>query len=60
MLILLAPDVVEAIMDGRQRAKLGVHVLREGFRVEWGDPKAVTADLVSVLGFCMPIDALRY
>ena len=35
MLTLLAPDVVEAIMDGRQPAELGVHVLREGFSVDW-------------------------
>ena len=37
MLTLLAPDIVEAIMDGRQPAELGVHVLREGFPVEWGE-----------------------
>ena len=36
-LTLLAPDIVEAIMDGRQPAELGVHVLREGFPVEWGE-----------------------
>ena len=35
-LTLLAPDIVEAIMDGRQPAELGVHVLREGFPAEWG------------------------
>ena len=35
MLALLAPDIVEAILDGRQPAELGVHVLREGFPVEW-------------------------
>ena len=35
MLTLLAPDIVEAIMDGRQPAELGVHVLREGSQVEW-------------------------
>ena len=43
MLTLLAPDVVEAIMDGRQPAELGVHVLREGFPVEWGVQKAALA-----------------
>jgi len=37
MLTLLAPDIVEAIMDGRQPAELGVHVLREGFPMEWGE-----------------------
>ncbi|MCX7381096.1 MAG: hypothetical protein NT133_06695 [Alphaproteobacteria bacterium] len=36
MLTLLAPDIVEAILDGRQPTELGVHVLREGFLVEWG------------------------
>jgi len=44
MLTLLAPDIVEAIMDGRQPAELGVHVLREGFPVEWGEQGA---DLVA-------------
>ena len=34
-LTLLAPDIVEAIMDGRQPADFGVHVLRVGFPVEW-------------------------
>jgi hypothetical protein len=37
MLTLLAPDIVEAIMDGRQPLELWVHVLREGFPVEWGE-----------------------
>ena len=35
MLTLLAPDIVESIVDGRQPAELGVHVLRQGFPVEW-------------------------
>ena len=39
MLTLLAPDIVEAIMDGRQPAELGVHVLREGFPLEWGQQR---------------------
>ena len=39
MLTLLAPDIVEAIMDGRQPAELGVHVLREGFPMEWGEQR---------------------
>ena len=34
MLTLLAPDIVEAILDGRLRAELGVHVVRRGFPVE--------------------------
>ena len=41
MLTLLAPDIVEAILDGRQPAELGVHVLREGFPVEWGEQRVV-------------------
>ena len=36
MLTLLAPDIVKAILDGRQPAELAVHVLPERFRVEWG------------------------
>ena len=43
MLTLLAPDIVEAIMDGRQPAELGVHVLREGFPVEWGEQRMTFA-----------------
>ncbi len=47
MLTLLAPDIVEAIMDGRQPADLGVHVLREGFPVEWGEQRAGVAGMAS-------------
>jgi hypothetical protein len=36
VLTLLAPDIVEAVLDGRQPAELGMHVLREGFPAEWG------------------------
>lgn len=42
-LTLLAPDIVEAIMDGRQPPELGLHVLREGFPVEWTEQKAALA-----------------
>lgn len=41
MLTLLAPDIVEAVLDGRQPPELGVHVLREGFPGEWGKQRAV-------------------
>ena len=41
MLTLLAPDIVEAIMDGRQPAGIGVHVLREGFPAELGGAEAI-------------------
>jgi hypothetical protein len=44
MLTLLAPDMVEAIMDGRQPVELGVHVLREGFPVEWGEQREAMAN----------------
>ena len=40
MLTLLAPNIVEAVLDGRHPADLGVHVLREGFPVEWGEQRA--------------------
>jgi len=40
-LTLLAPDIVEAILDGRQPTELGVHVLREGFPVEWVAQRAI-------------------
>jgi hypothetical protein len=39
ILTLLAPDIVETILEGRQSAELGVHVLREGFPVEWGEQR---------------------
>ena len=44
MLTLLAPNIVEAILDGRQPAELGVHVLREGFPVEWEVQRAALAE----------------
>ena len=44
MLTLLAPDIVETILDGRQPAELGVHVLREGFPMEWGEQRAIVGD----------------
>ena len=37
MQTLLVPDIVQAIMDGRRSADLSVHVLRQGFPVEWGE-----------------------
>ena len=41
MLTLLAPDIVEAILDGRQPAELGVFVLRQGFPVEWREQRTL-------------------
>jgi len=43
MLTLLAPDIVQAILDRRQPAELGVHVLREGFPVEWEEQRGMMA-----------------
>ena len=34
-LTLLAPEIVEAILDGRQRAELQLDELLEGFPLEW-------------------------
>ena len=44
MLTLLAPDIVEVILAGQQPPELGVHVLREGFPVEWGEQREVLVD----------------
>jgi hypothetical protein len=38
-LTLLAPELVEAILDGRQPAGFDVRALREGFPVEWGEQR---------------------
>jgi hypothetical protein len=43
MLTLLAPDIVESILDGRQPAELGVHVLRKGLPVEWWEQRTTLA-----------------
>jgi hypothetical protein len=34
-------EVVEATLDRLQPAELGVHVLREGIPVEWGEQRDV-------------------
>ena len=39
-LTLLAPDIVEAILDGRQSAELQLDGLLEGFPLDWeGQPR---------------------
>lgn len=48
-LTLLAPDIVEAIMDGRQPAELGVRVLREGLPAKWGEQRMALAVLQDAL-----------
>ena len=40
-LTLLAPDIMEAILNGRQPPQLGVHMLREGFPVEGGEQRGM-------------------
>lgn len=40
-LTLLAPDIVEAILAGRQPEKLTVRALLEPFPVEWADQRRV-------------------
>ena len=49
MLTVLAPDIVEAIMDGRQPAELGVHLLRAGFPVEWEKQRQLAPVAISSL-----------
>ena len=38
-LTLLAPDIVEAILDGRQPEVLGLRALLEPFPIEWGQQR---------------------
>ena len=47
MLTLLAPDIVEAIMDGRRSAERGVHVLREGSPVAWREQRDGSGNLTT-------------
>jgi hypothetical protein len=39
LLTLLAPDIVEAILDGRQPAGLGLPVLMKSFPVIWSEQR---------------------
>ena len=39
-LTLLAPDIVEAILDGRQRQEVTLGRLLKGFPVEWGQQRS--------------------
>ena len=41
LLTLLAPDIVEAILDGRQPAGLGLPRLMEPFPIEWSSQRDV-------------------
>jgi hypothetical protein len=42
-LTLLAPEIVEAILDGRQPAELQLDDLLEGFPLEWEGQRAALA-----------------
>jgi len=39
-LTLLAPDIVDSILDGTQSARLNISVLKKGFPVFWGEQRA--------------------
>ncbi len=39
-LTLLAPNIVEAILDGRQPAGLGLPALLKPFPIEWNEQRA--------------------
>ena len=43
-LTLLAPDIVEAILDGRQPAGLGLPVLMRPFPFGWGAQRVAVAE----------------
>ena len=42
---LLAPEIVEAILDGRQPAELQLDDLLEGFPLEWEGQRPMVAGL---------------
>lgn len=52
-LTLLAPDLVEAILNGKQPPEIGVHILRRGFPIEWNAQRA------TIFGADRAFDPLR-
>ena len=44
-LTLLAPEIVEAILDGRQPAELQLEELLEGFPLEWDQQRSTLEGL---------------
>ena len=46
-LTLLAPDIVEAILDGRQPVELQLDDLLEGFPLEWEKQRSTLQGLAS-------------
>ena len=49
-LTLLAPDIVEAILDGRQPERLTLDLMRKPFAVEWKEQRD---------GFMRPLKSAR-
>lgn len=47
-LTLLAPDIVEAIFDGRQPLRMQLNFLEQRFPVEWGEQRQVFGVQVAV------------
>ena len=53
-LTLLAPDIVEAILDGRQPEGPGLPGLMERLPVEWHEQRMVLASASWALSRCLP------
>ena len=51
-LTLLAPEIVEAILDGRQPAEMGLDDLLAGFPLEWMGQRACLGSHAGVAGTC--------
>ena len=49
MLTLLAPDIVEAILDGRQPEGMTLPGLMEGVAVEWGTHRPSVPDAATMV-----------
>ena len=58
-LTLLAPDIVEAILDGRQPEGMNLPVLMESFSVGWEMQMAVFPELRPKLGLALLWHARR-
>jgi hypothetical protein len=39
-LTLLAPDIVDSILDGTHPDRLNISVLKKGFPLDWGEQRA--------------------
>jgi len=58
-LTLLAPDIVEAILDGRQAAETTLPVLLEPFPVHWDEQSALLASAALTPAGCGPTQGRR-